>query len=244
MRTVLRMGIAYLWGLWFLRATLGVAAFVVSAFLYKLLVKWLSLKIVEDAVIGWINGQLSEAFGIRSPTAASVVAVISEWAPAALGAIMLLGIFVAGYGLRGLRFKTTQRASGLPTPTSQAVAPIGLGGQLTNSARRPVRSLADIHARDYVTPDPEKTARRNAVINDIRILIAQCAQEKVDDNTFKNRILAFAPFYEIRPHLSEKYRGEFDRARTYYVRRDGSPLPVLEDKLLDEIDELEKRWNL
>ena len=66
-------------------------AIIIGVFLspiFKLVLK-VPLRIVEDAVAGWINRQISEAFGMTSPSLADIVKIVFEWGPAFLVALLI-----------------------------------------------------------------------------------------------------------------------------------------------------------
>jgi hypothetical protein len=52
-----------------------------------------AIKAGENAVLGWIDDRIAEAFGIKAPTVSAVLAVIWEWGPPLALALALIGGF-------------------------------------------------------------------------------------------------------------------------------------------------------
>jgi hypothetical protein len=86
--------------------------------------------------------------------------------------------------------------------------------------------------------------RREKLIRDARNFVVKATAKHGADTDFKRELEKFAPFFELRPHLSAHYLEKLDAPRTTYVPREGTRLPALGSWFLDELDRLEKEWRL
>lgn len=255
-------------GLWLLRSAFAAVSLWLFGVLWRLCVRWLGLKLMEDAVIGWLNSQISEAFEIKSPSASKVVLTISEWTPTVAFAFLFLALIAAGvatgWRLRELRrrfggtiwgavlFGRSLAEAEIPSrQTSVALGPASPAAydpNWTPSDPAAPRGLASIFAGDAAHTSGHRTneqrARRRALIFAMRQSIAQWAQEQIEDREFWTKVQSIREFYELRPHLSKEFMDAFYKPRTAYIRRRGAPLPVLADRLLKEMERLEQEWEL
>lgn len=102
------------------------------------------------------------------------------------------------------------------------------------------------HLATMRTVDSEADQKRK-LIRSARQLIAQAAIENLGDQSFRNTLMSRDFFYELRPHLSDKYTGAlkaYDGGRYAIMSPDGAMMPPLACMLADELERLEKKWGL
>ncbi len=85
---------------------------------------------------------------------------------------------------------------------------------------------------------------KRALIAKAREFVVIATGEKGINTDFKRKLESYAPYFELRPHLSVEFRKKVDAQRTVFVPRDGTHLPALASWFLDELDRLEKEWGL
>jgi hypothetical protein len=85
---------------------------------------------------------------------------------------------------------------------------------------------------------------RKELIKEARSFVVTTCAKEGKNTDFRAAAEAFAPYFTLRPYLSETFRKKIDASRTIYVNADDSNLPALAAWFLDELDRLEKEWGL
>lgn len=95
-------------------------------------------------------------------------------------------------------------------------------------------------------PDPQDKAsvreRRRELIRSTRSLVANQAREP-DGRDFRN-VYESSPFFPaLRRHFSSDFLARWNDRRTI-IKSEGGPIDPFANLLLDEVDGLERKWNL
>ncbi|HEX8261686.1 MAG TPA: hypothetical protein VF547_02310 [Allosphingosinicella sp.] len=115
-------------------------------------------------------------------------------------------------------------------PTGNDELDLGIGDPTAYGDHEPAR-------------DVERTERRRALIKMGRDLaFGYCHGDR--EETFREYLEGQRGYADIRPHLSEGYRGRLEAVRMVYADPDGAKYPTLVQWFLDELDRLEMEWGL
>jgi hypothetical protein len=86
--------------------------------------------------------------------------------------------------------------------------------------------------------------RRIQLIREARQFVVRATASKGIGTDFKRELEAYAPYFELRPHLSAEFRAKMNAQRTLFAPGHGTRLPALATFFLDELDSLEGKWGL
>ena len=155
---------------------------------------------------------------VAAAKATLYLAVTPWFAWCAGGAIGLTSGFTVGVWLDGL-LRRREDAGTLPTETSD------------RGAKNPTDDLK-LERKELVI------ATRGMVLD----ILSRCN----NDRDFRDELEHNAVYYNIRPHLSNEYMKNVDSYKGWSVimPADGATMPPLASMLLEELDRLQKTWEL
>ena len=85
--------------------------------------------------------------------------------------------------------------------------------------------------------------RRRDLIADCRDLAFRFTRETPEES-FRKFLEGERAYADIRSHLTDEYVGKLNAVRTTYSNADGARYPTLVGWFLDDLDRLEKEWEL
>ena len=89
----------------------------------------------------------------------------------------------------------------------------------------------------------QKHDKRTLIAQAREFVVDSCAKRGVNTD-FRKAAQRYAPYFVLRPYLTDDFRRKMDAQRTIIVPRDGATMPPLATMFLDELDRLEKEWGL
>jgi hypothetical protein len=92
--------------------------------------------------------------------------------------------------------------------------------------------------------DQTKVAEKRALIREAREFVLRACKKDGAGTDFREKLSAYAPYYDLRPYLSEDFRTKWNSPRTIHVFAVDTNLPDIAMFFLDEIDRLEREWGV
>lgn len=114
---------------------------------------------------------------------------------------------------------------------------------VVRSRLKPALLSADV-ASDGASPSQARRQdERRGLIRQARSFVASACAVEGANTSFQQKLESTSLYYRLRPHLSPEFRRSMN-GRTFVVPPDNSSLPGLAHYFLDELDRLEREWEL
>lgn len=92
--------------------------------------------------------------------------------------------------------------------------------------------------------DQTNVEEKRSLITKARAFTIRACRKEGEETDFRQKLEAYAPYFELRPHLSEDFRTKWNDTRIIHVFPIESNMPDIALFFLDELDRLEKEWGL
>ena len=100
------------------------------------------------------------------------------------------------------------------------------------------------HSATIIQTEPTESQRRLELIRKAREFVLRACKKDGAGTDFRQKLSAYAPYYELRPYLSEEFQTKWNKPRTIHVFAVDTNLPDIAVFFLNELERLEKEWRI
>jgi hypothetical protein len=98
--------------------------------------------------------------------------------------------------------------------------------------------------REVITPSDQTESDRRALIAEARDLVSRLVRQYPDSAQFEKQLASDQIFYRLRSYFSEHFKMILRGRMVTYSSWEDSQIPATAARFLDEIERIEKKWNL
>jgi hypothetical protein len=110
------------------------------------------------------------------------------------------------------------------------------------ASRGAKQSDEKFHSATITQIKPTESQRRLELIHKAREFVLRACKKDGAGTDFREKLSAYAPYYDLRPYLSEDFQTKWNAPRTIHVFAVDTNLPDIAVFFLKELDRLEREW--
>jgi len=95
-----------------------------------------------------------------------------------------------------------------------------------------------------VSQQPAAETTRRALIAEARDFVSKTIRQNPDSDHFERQLASDPIFYRLRPYFSDHFKMTLSGRMVSYPSWEDTRMPVIAARFIDEIERLEKEWNL